>query len=205
MTKPKSKEFTERDLHTQLQWGVMSWSMISSWQYDPEQWYKSYYLGIRQPPNKLMQIGIDVGDRLITDPTFLPTLERPDMFEKNLSAVIGNVKITGHIDGWFKNGIDEYKTSLNKNRWDQKKVDEHGQLDFYCLLRYIHEKIRPEDLRLRLWSIPIIEFGDFSWEAQTPVCFNTKRTFTQVLKFGAYIKQVHKDMTDYIKSHEKID
>lgn len=198
----KSKEFTERDLHTQLQWPVLSWSMVSAWQYDPEQWYERYYLGVRGVPNSAMRIGIEVGDRLITDPTFLPTLERPDIFEKNLTASIGDITITGHIDGWFEKGIDEYKTSLNKDRWTQKKVDEHGQIDFYCLLRYLNEKVKPEDLRLRLWAIPIKEHGDFSWEAQEPICFNTKRTMADILRFAAYLQKTHKEMQEFIHSRD---
>ncbi len=202
MEKIKPKEF-ERDLHTQLQWPTLSWSMVNSWQYDPEQWYQQYYLGIRSKPNNAMKIGIEVGERIITDPTFLPTLERPEIYEKNLTAIFGGITITGHIDGWFKEGIDEYKTSTNKSRWDQKKVDEHGQIDFYCLLRFIHEKVKPEDLRLRLWSIPITEYGDFTWEAQEPICFNTKRTLLQILNFGIYLKQTHKAMEKFIKLKQK--
>lgn len=201
MKEIKSKEFAERDLHTQLQWPTLSWSMISAWQYDPEQWYERYYLGVRGTTNEAMQIGVEVGDRIITDPTFLPTLERPEVFEKNLTAMVGEIKITGHIDGWFKDGIDEYKTSTNKSRWDQKKVDQHGQIDFYCLLRYLNEKVRPEDLRLRLWSIPIKEYGDFSWEAQEPICFNTKRTMLDILKFTALIRNTHVEMQEFIHNH----
>lgn len=208
MIKSKSKEFTERDLSISLRWPTISWSSMNAFlEYDKEKWYKQFVLGERTPPNPVMQIGIECGDRLITDSNFLKTLERPEIYEHNLSASLGDgVNITGHIDGWSPSipAICEYKTSTNHSRWDQKKVDEWGQLTFYCLLVYIHYKIPPEKLRLRLWSIPIKEFGDFTWEAQTPICFTTKRTMIDIVKFGKLIKDTHKEMQDYVKSYAKI-
>jgi len=203
MTKKQPKEFANRDLNVQLRFPTLSWSSMNAFmEYDKEQWYESYVLGIRKPPNSAMKIGIDVGERIVSDPTFLPTIERPEIFEKNLSGIVGGVKITGHLDGYTPGaGIDEYKTSVSKDRWTQKKVDEWGQLTFYCLLVYIHFRIPPEKLRLRLYSIPIVEHGDFSYTVGTPKMFKTKRTTLDIVKFGALIKEIHQQMLEYVDNH----
>lgn len=196
--------FENRDLNQQLRFPTISWSSLNSFtDYDKDEWYNSYVLGIRQPPNKAMQIGIEVGERITQDPTYLPTIERPETFEKELEATLNGIHIRGHIDGYTHNvGIDEYKTSLNKDRWTQKKVDSWGQVSMYCLLVWLNFKIPPEKLHLRLYAIPITEHNDFSYTAGEPVCFNTKRTMKDILLFAKFIKDTHKDMTLFVKQKE---
>lgn len=198
------KEFTNRDLNVQLRYPVISWSSMNAFlMYDKNVWYDQYVLGKRMKPNPVMLGGIEVGERIVSDSSFLPFIPRPEIFEKELVGVLGDIKITGHIDGWSESvpGIDEYKTSSNPNRWTQDKVDEWGQITFYCLLVYIHYKIEPEKLRLRLFYIPMIEKGDFSlMQEGEPIMFETKRTMVDILNFSALIKKTHKEMNEFIES-----
>lgn len=198
----KPKQF-DRDLYQQLSFPVISWSSMNAFlEWNKDSWYRLYVLGQRTPINNLMKIGIEVGEKIVSDSSFLPSIERPEIFEHNLSGVIGGVKIIGHLDGYTHGiGIDEYKTSVSKGKWDQKKVDSWGQLTFYCLLIYIHYKIPPEKLRLRLYSIPIEEKGDFSYTVGEPIMFKTKRTMADILKFTSLIKETHKAMKEYIKEN----
>lgn len=201
----KTSPFKDRDLTSELLFPTVSWSSFNAFtDYDKDLWYDCYVLGIRKDPNKVMTIGIEVGERITQDPTFLPILERPEIFEHNLRGSIGKIKLRGHIDGSFPSipGIDEYKTSLNKDRWSQKKVDEWKQITFYCTLYYMNFKIPPEKLRLRLWAIPIIEHGDFSYTAGEPKVFTTKRTMADVLKFCAEIQKTFKEMEQFIKTKQ---
>lgn len=194
----------KRDLNTELKFPVISWSSMNAFiSYDKEVWYQQYVLGKRGPVNSAMHIGISVGERIIADPSFLPAIPRPEIFEQKLSAVLGNVKITGHLDGFIPNvEIQEYKTSTTKNKWTQKIVDNWGQLTFYSLLVYLNYKTPPEKLRLRLFAIPIVEHGDFSYTASEMVnIFETKRTMKDILSFGALIKKTHKEMQEFIHSH----
>lgn len=199
----RPKEFANRDLHTQLAWPTLSWSMVSSFEYNPDQWYETYVKGVRSKPNSAMQAGIDIGERWAMDPTFLPTVERPEIFEKNLSAVLGNIKITGHIDGLHltkKNKLQELKTTTSKTKWNDKSVREWGQITFYCLLLYIHYKIKPEDLEIELIYVPCSEDGNFDIkQSAPPVIIPTTRTMIDVVKFGVYLRQVHEKMSAYIK------
>ena len=201
MTKHRPKEFAERDLMSESTFPTITWSSMNAFlEYDKEKWYRNYVLGIRDEPNNAMKIGIEVGERIVSDPTFIPTLERPEIFEHNLKATLEHVPIRGHLDGSYPNlpGIDEFKTSTNKDRWSQEKVDTWGQITFYCLLYYLNFKIPPEKLQLRLWSIPIAEHGDFSYTVGIPTVYTTKRTLADILKFGVLIKQTHKEMSDFI-------
>lgn len=198
--KNKPKEF-DRDLHTELKWPTLSWSSMSAFGYDKEKWYQSYVLDNRTSPNPSMQGGIDVGERIITDPTFLPSIERPEIFEKNFNAILGKIQLTGHLDGFSPAipAIDEYKTTTNPNRWTQKAVDEWGQISFYCFLVYLNLKISPEKLRLRLYSIPMIAHGDFTvTQSGDPTMFITERTLIDILQFGVEIKKTYKEMQEYV-------
>jgi len=199
----KTNPFKERDLTTQLLFPTISWSSMNAFlEYDKDEWYDGYVLGIRKPPNYLMKIGIEVGERIPADPLFLPTLnDRSGIFEDTLAGMLGTIKITGHLDNSFRDlpGIDEFKTSVNKDRWTQRKVDDWGQLTFYSLLYYINFKIPPEKLRLRLWAIPILESGDFSYTTGEPKMFTTKRNMLDIATFGALIKKTHKEMLVFVE------
>ncbi len=200
----KKNPFENRDLTTQLLFPTISWSSLNSFtEYDKDLWYESYVLGNKQPPNKVMTIGIEVGERITQDPTFLKTLERPEIFEQELQATFDGITLRGHIDGYTHGRrIDEYKTSSNKDRWTQKKVDSWGQLTMYCLLVWLKFKIPPESLSLRLYAIPITEHPDFSYTAGEPQCFHTKRTMLDLVRFGKFIKDTHAQMTLFVKQKE---
>lgn len=204
---PRPTQFADRDLNVQLRFPTLSWSSMNAYlEYDQNKWYDQYVLGIRSAPNGVMQGGIDVGERIVSDPTYLPVIERPEIYEQNFVCVLGDIKITGHLDGWSPKvpAIDEYKTSSNPNRWTQNAVDDWGQLTFYCLLVYIHKKIKPETIRLRLYSIPMIGRGDFTVEQKgMPQMFTTKRTMSDILKFAALIRNTHASMRKFIDKKSK--
>lgn len=198
--------FKGRDLHTKLQFPVISWSSYSAFvHYDKEEWYKRYFLGIRSAPNSVMQGGIDVGEKITQDIEYLKEIPRPEIFEQEFFGKVGTIDITGHLDGWSPKarGIDEYKTTCNPKRWTQKAVDEWGQITFYCLLVWINKKIRPEDLTLRLFSIPMVETGNFKvTQKGKPKMFYTKRTMVDLLRFMSEISKVHIEMLEYVKNHD---
>lgn len=200
--------FQDRDLNQQLRFPVISWSSINSFtEYNKDEWYESYVLGNPITPNRAMTIGIEVGERITQDPTFLPTIERPDIFEYDFDGLVdfNGIDLRGHVDGYFDKtiiGQDEYKTSANENRWTQKKVDTWGQITMYCLLRWLKFKIHPDKLRLRLYAIPITEHPDFSYTAGEPQCFYTTRTMLDLVRFGKFIKDTHKEMTLFVKSKQ---
>lgn len=198
------------DLITQLLFPVISWSSMNQFEsYDKEKWYKNYVLGIKDPPNAAMQAGIEIGEKLATDPTFMPEVPRPEIYEHEARIVFSGITLRGHMDGWSPKikELLEYKTTTNQNKWTKETVRQHGQLDFYCLLLFLTETIKPEDIYIRLISIPVKETGHFEIvRSNEPIkIIETKRTMQNILNFGVRIKKVYKEMKEYVASYPHFD
>lgn len=200
----------------------VSWSFISSFEYNPEQWYENYVLGIKST-SKEMTFGSSIDLKLQDDPKFLPHVVRYPIMQHKMEAKFGKVPLIGVADTYRPKGYQEvfkvgermevggflpaslrdYKTG--KKAWDQKRADETGQLTMYCLLLWFTEKIQPEHVDLYIDWLPTKEGGDFA------ICFRdnnvkaftfkTRRTMQQVLEFGQRIHKVLAEAEAYCKSH----
>lgn len=183
----------------------LSWSAISSFEYDPEQWYRKYALGQEDGATKEMLFGSEIGRRLASDPTFMPQVPRGEVFEYELRFMFGDIPMVGYIDSWSEKTqfiLDEYKTG--KKAWTKKRADEHGQFDTYTLGMWVLRKIRPEDIKLRLHWLPTQENGDFSISFIDPKdckTFQTSRSMSDILRFGMRINEIYKKMDEYCKNH----
>lgn len=199
------KQF-DRDLTKQLLFPTLSWSSVSAWEWDREEWYDQYVLGNRIVPNATMLAGIKIGQKLCTHPKFLPVVPRPSIYEHTLKVMLGKIQLTGHMDGWTAEELilDEYKTSTNPKRWTQKKVDNHGQLTFYCLLLWLNDGIKPEDIRIRLSAILTEEKGEKVVLSKDKIVktFETKRTMVDLVKFMSYLEKVYNEMNEYVQKRK---
>lgn len=187
----------------------VSWSFISSFEWSPEQWYQTYVLGIRQS-SRQMEFGSYVDKRLQDDPTFLPEVVRYANLQHKMLAKLGKVPLIGltdamqldHFGDWAK--VRDYKTGVKA--WTQARADETGQLTMYCLLLWLTEKVRPEDVELYIDWLPTKEMGDYTIgfrdRKPKPVTFQTKRTMKQVLEFGERINRTLIAAEEYCKNHE---
>lgn len=178
----------------------LSWSAISSFKYDKEQWYKKYVLGIKDEGSREMDFGKLVGGKLENDPTFLPEIPRAEHMEYKLHVTFGDVQLIGYIDSYGDAVLHEYKTG--KNPWTQEKVDNHGQITMYLLMLYIQHNILPEDVQCYLHWMPTEEKGDFSIGFVEPIeenikHFTTKRTTKDIVEFGVEINKIIKQMEIY--------
>lgn len=203
-----------------------SWSQHSSFNYDPEQWYDKYIthgsctrelcaLGLAICPANAkspeMEFGSMVGKKLETDPTFLPQIKRQNIMEHEFKCKYGKIDLIGFADSFCTmtdKKLEEYKTGVKK--WDQKRVDEHGQLTMYSLMHYLITKTRPEEVEISLWWMPTkrTESGDFSVKIEfiEPIeenikSFKTKRTMRDILAFGSEINKTYRKMELYALSH----
>jgi hypothetical protein len=203
----------------------LSWSAISSFEYDPEQWWNKYCLHgkcIRancfiDPGNpnacplnqttKEMLFGKKIADSIEDGTCTIPgLLERlQEKKEHPFKCHFGKIPLIGFADAFcdktFKI-LDEVKTG--KKKWDQKRVDYHGQLDMYLLQNWIMNKIKPEEVTVTLHWIPTQDNGDFSISFVEPVrvqSFKTKRTMRDILNFGMRINKIYKKMKKYTKNH----
>lgn len=183
----------------------LSWSALSSFTYDPEQWFNNYVLGKKDPPNKEMIFGKLIGEKLASDPTYLPEVPRLDKYEHELRVMFMGTPLVGYMDNYCtktKKKMHEFKTG--KKAWDAKRVREHGQLDMYLLMHYITEKIPPEEMDVSLVWLPTRETGAFEIEFVEPFApkiFKAKRTMQDLLTFGARINETVKEMKKYCQEH----
>lgn len=186
----------------------LSWSQISSFEYDPEQWYRRYVLGIQDEPNAEMLFGKKVADSIedgtCTIPTLLENLQKRK--EYPFKVQFGEIQLVGYADAFCEETLrklDEVKTG--QKPWDQKRVDDHGQITMYCLLNYITHKVPPEEVDCTLHYIPTQKGGDFNISFVEPIVvqrFKTKRTMADILNFGSRIKRVYQEMEAYANSHD---
>ena len=178
----------------------LSWSAISSFEYDKEQWYKKYILGEPTPETKEMIFGKIFANSCENRKPLVPTPLCKEV-EYPLNVMFGEIPLIGFIDTYEPHTmLREKKTG--KKEWDQKRADEHGQITMYLLQLYIMHKVKPEDIRCFLDWHPTQENGDFTISFVEPHklhTFETKRTMVQVLEFGARINRVFKEMDDYAK------
>lgn len=192
-TKQKPYNWKERPL---------SWSAISSFEYDPEQWYQKYVLNIQQDTTKEMLFGknfaTSIEEGKCTIPELLSMLqskiEHPFKckFEPVKAGLIGYAD--SFCDKTFKK-LEEIKTG--KKEWTQERADQHGQISMYVLMNYLINKINPEEVQCRIHWIKTQDNGDFSISFVEPISiktFYTKRTMMDILKFGERINRVYNQM-----------
>lgn len=197
----------------------LSWSAVWLFETDRERWYNKYVLGEKEKPTKEMEFGKVVGEKLASDPLFMPHVVRYDTFELPLTCMFDGIPLIGYID---TSKLDlkkhrEYKTG--KKPWTQKRADEHGQVTMYSLMLFILYKIEPEDLEWHLDWMPTIDVEPdhdsldsfLNSKSKTTIgfvdqkdvrSFLTKRTRTDIVRFGARIRRIYKEMEAYALNHE---
>lgn len=181
-----------------------SWSQHCSFRdYDKEEWYQSYVMGIRKPSNRRMDFGSMVGKKIEVDPTYIPELPRGEHMEYKLEVRMGDTDLIGLIDSYFPE-VHEYKTS-GEGGWNQEKVDSHDQITMYALLLMLKEKRAPEFIQFYLHHMHTCEGGDFAISFCKPFTidtYRTTRTTKQCLMFGAEIVRIRKEMEAFIRDHD---
>jgi hypothetical protein len=180
----------------------LNWSSMSSFEYDPEQWYQQYVLGIKAS-SKEMSFGSYVDKKIQDDPTFLPHLPRYELMQHKMMVMFDGIKLYGTPDGinLRKNKeLADYKTG--KKKWDKKRAQDHGQLIMYLLLIYITEKIKPEEFDCYIHWMETQDTGDFNVEmiSDKIQTFKVKHTMQDLLNFGVRIKKVWQEMQEYVEN-----
>lgn len=179
----------------------LSWSAISSFEFSKEQWFDKYVLGKVQQSNSSMNYGKILGEKLATDPLFLPQVLRYPVFEQKLEARIKDINLIGFLDSFHPKtkAFYEYKSSSNKKRWTQKTANTHGQLLMYKFLIWRNYGVPPEDVGCSLFYIPVEEKGSFEMQlAKEPIKrFDVKHTTVELLKFAKYVQDVYEEMILY--------
>jgi hypothetical protein len=196
----------------------LSWSAISSFEWNREQWFAKYVTGEKPVDTPELIFGKEVDERLQEDPTFLPEIVRYEELQFKMECKLGKYALIGIADT-FRHpfyagkvpvlrsmaGLRDYKTG--RKPWDQKRADETGQLTMYCLLLWQLYKIRPEDVELYIdWMPTHIKDGKIAFIEPVQVhTFKTRRTMQQVLAFGQRINDTIKEMEEYAAKRPVLD
>jgi len=181
----------------------VSWSCISSFEWDPEQWFETYILGKRQSTREL-EFGSVIDQQFQDDPAFLPDLPRHGLLQYKMKAKLGKLELVGVPDDVSFELFKLFDLKTGKKAWDQKRADETGQLTMYLLLIWLTKKIRPEEFECGIHWLPTEERGDFTIqlvEPCVPQTFYTKRTMRDILDFGVRIEKRVKEMKAYAEAH----
>jgi hypothetical protein len=180
---------------------ALSHSQLSSWEYNKDDWYTTYIIGKRSDPTPEMLAGSRIGDSIGTDQSEVPDLNPPGVKEYELSVDFDGISLIGYADHFCPDMLvlHENKTSPNKKRWTQSKVDQHHQLTMYALMLNLRDGIEPEDIEMWLNFIPVRLVGltykpDVSWRA-----FETRRTKADLDLYKRYIISTVEAMERYIQ------
>jgi hypothetical protein len=187
--------------HTRFQNRALSHSQLSSWEYSKEEWYKSYILGERSAPSAEMIAGSIIGDAIGTPDNPIPDLNPPGVKEFELHANWEGINMIGYCDHYCPDMriLHENKTSPNKRRWTQRKVDEHNQLTMYALMLNLRDGIEPEDIEMYLNFIPVALVGVTYKPLPNWKQFETRRTKQHLEAYKQYIMRTVEEMDKYIK------
>lgn len=178
----------------------LSWSAISSFRYDKDQWYKKYVLKQREPETPEMAFGKFVGERLASDPDYLQQVPRYSVFEHELRTELNSIPLIGFIDSYDPetHNFLEYKTG--KRPWTQERADSHGQIDMYLLMLHLINGVDIENVDIKLVWLPTEDQSDFSIDLVNKnhvQIFKTKRTTADLFEFGKGLLKTYEEMKIY--------
>ena len=178
-----------------------SWSQHSSFKYDKSQWYLRYILGQDTEESPQLKFGKKFADAVEWGNPMAP-LTIYEFTEHCVQSTLDGLDLVGHLDSYDKkNLLAEYKTGVKK--WDQKRVDQHGQFTFYALLLWLRDKKKPEDIEMILQWVPTAFRADFTYGFTDPAqvhTFTTSRSMADVLRLAGEIKKCRKEMHEYALS-----
>lgn len=211
-----------------------SWSAISSFEWNKEQWWMKYVLhqkctyadevkgtvswcaveGFADPECPVVKKTIElafgsyVDMKIQKDKKFLPKLPRYKFMQVKLKTVFEGITLINIPDGLEyepKVRVCDYKTG--RKPWDQKRADETGQLTFACLVLYWDKKIEPENVDLTIYWLPThTKDGQVEFVKEGDIrTFHTKRTRKQVLEFGNRILKTYAEMQEYAMNRPCLD
>jgi hypothetical protein len=188
---------------------ALSHSQLASFEYDPEQWYQSYWLGNRQPATAEMEAGSRIGDLIGTPDSPVPELQPPGVKEYGYKKLAWNgFYLTGYMDHYCPDTrfLSENKTSKNKSRWTKGKAQKHDQFSMYCLLLNIDHGIKPEDIQMVLNFIPLRLVGVTLdvYDPPTYKQFLVTRTQEDIERYKMYIMETIEKMAEYAKMRDRL-
>lgn len=188
----------------------LSWSQLASWEYDHHEWYQTYIKNKPKGKSTAMTTGNIIGDSIGTPKSLVPALQPPGVKEYALKANLGDIHMVGFADHFCPDTLElnENKTSTNRNKWNQRSVNNHGQLTMYALMLALRNDINPEQVVMYLNYIPVIEGPDMRHYLPDPVehyRYPTVRTTGDIEAFAVYVLDTVADMEAYTQEQLELE
>lgn len=180
----------------------ISWSAISSWEYNPDEWYRKYILKEPVEENMAMIFGKKFA-KSVEDRKPMVPVEIYKEVEYSLKVMFSQIPLVGFIDTYEPHTkMREFKTA--RQIWSKEKAEQHGQLKMYALMLYCTHKVKPEDLTIHLDCIQTRENSNFSIEFMEPVkihSYEVRLSMKDILLFGSYIIKTVNQMEKFVESY----
>lgn len=179
----------------------LSWTQLTTLETSEAQYRKCYIEGRKLFENEGIVFGKMVADALEANAATgeamvdvalaqIPKFELMDHpFETTVTVGSENIPLLSKIDTARRDlsGFKEYKTGTTK--WDQRKVDEFGQITFYATVIYQLTGKIPHDIEL-VWlpTERVEQASDFGSDRRTQFragemrVFRTRRTLADIIK-----------------------
>lgn len=202
----------EHRLLTKWRERPFSFSQHSSWYWNKEDWFNKYILDLPERVTPELIFGKAFADAAEARTPLAP-ITMLSIMEQPFNATLEGISLVGYGDTFEETGdivLGEYKTGVKP--WTQKRVDEHLQFTFYLLMKFLADKVTPEQVRLFLQWVPTVKVprdnGDMSgfdydiaFASNPPMVhtFYTERTMSDLLALAEDIIKVRKEMEIYAK------
>lgn len=111
----------------------LSYSAISTFLTNPNDFRKRYYENKQLPVTPELLFGKKIGEMLERGDESLAHITHGDVAEKELRFEVDGITILGYIDSFRTEDKYIYEFKTGKTPWTQGRVDKHLQLDIYSL------------------------------------------------------------------------
>lgn len=144
--------------------GYVSWSQLVLWEKDKPEYRRIYYYGGKGFSSKYTAFGSEVADDAEKGTSTRDTVKALNMLlptyaqiEHKIDARIktpkdGLLYVHGRLDTYENIPLRFRERKTGTVPWTQKKVDKHGQIDFYYMLIYLQSGKLPEHPAYLDWA-----------------------------------------------------
>ena len=183
----------------------LSWSSMIILEQSEETWIDIYLGDRKMPINRGRALGKEVADALesgddtgdVVKDLVMAGIPKFDLMDHKFSVSImvdkEEIPLLAKIDTAKKNmsAFKEYKTGATK--WDQKKVDQSGQISFYTVVLHALAGKIPKDIEL-VWALSEKDENDRVELTGEIRRFKTIRTLADILQMKVRMRKAWRRM-----------
>lgn len=171
--------------------GYLSWTQLTLWEKNQKEYERIYFYGGEHRRSKYMDFGSEVADDAENGTSeresvkalnvILPTYKIVEhKIDTEVKTDKGILRLHGRLDTYEPIRFRERKTGTVK--WTQRKVDTHGQIDYYYMLVYLSEGKLPTEAYLDWAETKVDEETGRVYLTGRHQSYSAERTLTDVLR-----------------------